>query len=123
MGGVWLIMMELDYFVLGIHSSKFSGLGAQYDYYGYRGDYGTNRADYMKNADHVKNGDYMEYRGDFATSQKDYGIAGPGIDYGNDFPAGARSIDFEDYGNADSRPDVASRDYSSSPGRQTLIER
>ena len=106
-------MMELYYFVLGIHCSKFSGPGAQYDYYRYRGDYGTNRADYMKN------GDYMEYGGDITTSQKDYGIAGTGTDYGNNFGADQFGVgfDFEDYGNADSRPDVASRDYSSSPGR------
>ena len=62
----------------------------------------------------------MEYGGGYAEDQKDYGIGGPGSDYGNDWADFAKAqlgIDLEDYGNADTGSDTASRDYSSFPGR------
>ena len=93
------------------HCSKFSGLSAQYNYRS-GGDYGKNGAD------------YMEYGGGYAEDQKDYGIGGQGTDYGNDWEDFAKAqlgIDLEDYGIADTGSDTASRDYSSFPGRQTLI--
>ena len=84
---------------------KFSGLSAQYNYR-YGEDYGTNWAD------------YMEYGGDYA---EDYDIGGPGTEYGNDWADFASAQLGIDYGIADSRFDAAFRDYSSPPGRQTLI--
>ena len=91
---------------------KFSGLSAQYNYR-YGEDYGTNWAD------------YMEYGGDYAEDPKDYSIGGPGTDYENDwadFSKAQLGIDFEEYGIVDSGFDTASGDYSSPPGRQTLLE-
>ena len=56
----------------------------------------------------------------YVEDQKDYGIGGPGSDYWKDwadFPKAQLGIDLEDYGNADTGSDTASRDYSSFPGR------